>query len=749
MSDKLLCFSLNGYPLAVEPEQIEKILINKHPSRDTFVLETGVEVKSLKSYIPLPQKEESVSGNIVFIKDQKDFYGFTVDRVEGYLKLSGTEKINPRKRRAAIKYFVRNEGRLIPVLDLQYITNSERIIASEDLAEIRNVSLGYDEEAPPSEEIEEVFQEISEEDVYRTIEDEIKKKKKTHQWDSIIRSEKKGLVLPLIVNISIIVVISLGFLYYFMMNKVSIREQMIGEKISGVEEELIREIRRRSEAEIEAQRQKLEDARKRLELLQQEKDFFLENQDRILAEREQALNDEFQRRLEEARKRLEARGVTNIDEALEQERDRLYEEFLESRDGVRQEIEEIKRQYEQELRVKEDGIKQELEGYTQRISQMEQQLIEEQAKLKEAEERAQSIEAQQQEYLAFRRQLNTIYNDALGYFQRKNYSIGIEKLRTLLPIIDSARQKGIGGEMELKVEEDLVNNILYLAEREQNRIDLDMVGQRTLEAAQFLEQEGKLKEALSRYYTVYTVSSNDTYKDTAIKKADAIMDKIYKDRTEAEMRELERTADQLFKSAIAYKNSGDYEKALGRLESIITDVSVKTRNKRILDEIIEVNKLWALKEEERERNRINQKAAAELRNADKSYNDGYYTEALRGYEAILMDYRESDYADEALAEIMRINKEMRGLKLTPPRSFKEGDTDSGVIIQALGGGSILFNLGSDNNVREGDTLQVYRKEDGEFTFVGSLKVLEVFPRLSKGKIVYSEDVLKIGDIVAF
>ncbi len=749
MSDKLLCFSLNGYPLAVEPEQIEKILINKHPSRDNFVLETGVEVKSLKSYIPLPQKEESASGNIVFIKDQKDFYGFTVDRVEGYLKLTGAEKINPQKQRAAIKYFVRNEGRLIPVLDLQYITNSERILASEDLEEIRNVSLGYDEEAPPSEEIEEVFQEISEEDVYRTIEDEIRKRKKAHQWDSIIRSEKKGLVLPLIVNISIIVVISLGFLYYFMMNKVNIREQMIGEKISGVEEELIREIRRRSEAEIEAQRQKLEDARKRLELLQQEKDFFLQNQDRILIEREQALNDEFQKKLDEARRRLQAGGVTNIDEALEQERGRLYKDFLESRDDVRQEIEEIKRQYEQDLKVKEAGIKQELEGYTQRISQMEQQLIEEQAKLKEAEERAQSIEAQQQEYLAFRRQLNTTYNDALGYFQRKNYSRGIEKLRTLLPIIDSARQKGIGSEMELKVEEDLVNNILYLAEREQNRIDLDLVSQRTLEAAQLLEQEGKLKEALSRYYTVYTVSSNDTYKDTAIKRADAIMNKIYKDRTDAEMRELERTADQLFKSAIAYKNSGDYEKALGRLKSIITDVSVKTRNKRTLDEIIEVNKLWALKEEERERNRINQKAAVELRNAEKSYNDGYYTEALRGYEAILMDYRESDYADEALAEIMRINKEMRGLKLTPPRSFKEGATDSGVIIQALGGGSILFNLGSDNNVREGDTLQVYRKENGEFTFVGSVKVLEVFPRLSKGKIVYSELVLKIGDIVAF
>ena len=46
MADKILCFSLNGFPLAVEPEQIEKILINKHPTKNDFVLETGVEVKN-------------------------------------------------------------------------------------------------------------------------------------------------------------------------------------------------------------------------------------------------------------------------------------------------------------------------------------------------------------------------------------------------------------------------------------------------------------------------------------------------------------------------------------------------------------------------------------------------------------------------------------------------------------------------------------------------------------------------------
>ncbi|KPJ89555.1 MAG: hypothetical protein AMS17_01595, partial [Spirochaetes bacterium DG_61] len=185
------------------------------------------------------------------------------------------------------------------------------------------------------------------------------------------------------------------------------------------------------------------------------------------------------------------------------------------------------------------------------------------------------------------------------------------------------------------------------------------------------------------------------------------------------------------------------------LETIITDVSVKTRNKKTLDEIIAINKLWALREEQKEKDSLNQKASLEFRDADRSYKDGYYTEALSEYEDIVMNYRDSDYADKALSEIMRINKEMRGIKLTPPRSFKGGDTDSGVIIQALSGGNVLFNLGSDSNVNEGDVLQVYRKDNDQFTFIGSVKALDVFPRLTKGKVVYSEEVVKVGDLIAF
>ena len=748
MADKLLCFSLNGFPLAVEPEQIEKILINKHPTKDTFILETGVEVKSLKSYIPLPEREVSTSDNIFFVKEQKDFYGFTIDRIMGYLRLMGSEKIHPKKQRAPIKYFVKNEGRFIPVLDLQYITNNRDSIGREDIDEITSIALSF-EDRTIAEEIQEVFHEVSEEDVYKSIEDELGKRKKAQHWDDLIRSEKKGLVLPLIVNIIIIIFVSFGFFYYLMVNKARVKEQIVEEKISGVEEEVIREIRRKSEAEVVAQKQKLQEAKKTLNLLQKEKEYFIQSQDKLLLERETELNRAFQESLEEARKRIAESGVANIDLEVEKEREHLYAEFLESKEKARQEAEAVKIKYEEELRLKEDSIKQEVNAYTKRINEVEQKLIEEKAKLKEAEQKAQSITLQQQEYLAFRRQLNSIYNDALGFFTRKNYSRGIEKLNTILPIIQSAKVKGIGDDMELRVEENLMKNVLYLAEREQNRINLDQVGQKTMEAAILLEKEGKLQEALSRYFTVYTVANDDNYKKTALSKAEVIMDQMFKDRTEEEKKEQERKANFLFASAMQYKSNGEYDKAIDNLEEILIDLAATSRRKKTLDEIISINKLWALKEEEEEKKKISQKAAVVLKDAKKSYNEGYYTEALNSYKNIVRNYKDSEQVPEALTEIMRISEEMRGIRTTPPPSFKEGGIESGVIVQSLPGNILLFNLGSDNNINEGDILQVYRSEDGDFAFIGTIKVFEVFPRLSKGKIVYSEEQFRIGDTVAF
>ena len=54
--------------------------------------------------------------------------------------------------------------------------------------------------------------------------------------------------------------------------------------------------------------------------------------------------------------------------------------------------------------------------------------MEEQAKLKESEERFQSAVSQQQEYMTFRKQLNAVYNRGLNYLARRDYDKGIGEL---------------------------------------------------------------------------------------------------------------------------------------------------------------------------------------------------------------------------------------------------------------------------------------------------------------------------------
>ncbi|HEB30135.1 MAG TPA: hypothetical protein ENI15_04575 [Spirochaetes bacterium] len=747
MADKILCFSLNGFSLAVEPEQIEKILINKHPTKDNFVLETGVEVKNLKSYIPLPDREEALSDNIMFVKDQKDFYGFTVDRISGYLRLKSTERIRSKVEGSPILYFVKNENNFIPVLDLHFITNNENSITNTDIEEIMNFSLGLKD---TSEDHDEVFDEVSEDEIYKSIEEEINKTKTTHFADKIIESEKKGIVLPLILNIFIIVGVTLGLVYYMIGNKSKVEEQAIGESVAGVEEEVIREIRRRSEKEVKEQKKKLEDARKRMEELQQEKDFFLENQDEILKQRELELNEEFQRSLEEARKKLSESDVTNFDEEFEKERERLYQEFLSSREDARSEMVDVKANYESELRAKEAEIQNEVDTYSKQLDEIEQKLQEEQAKLKEAEERAQTVTQQQQEYMTFRRQLNMVYKSALGKFSRQDYEKGIEELNTLVPIIEAAKQKRIGDAEGLEVEENLVKNILYLAEREQNRVDLNQIGRETYEAALTFESRGQLEEALSRYFTVYTLGSDSDYKNISMNRAEIIMEKLYKDRSESEREELESNADNLFQRAMLYKSAKEYDGAIRNLEEILTSYPATEKAKTSLDEIIVLNNRKALLEKEEENEKLNRQAQLMMKDAENSFENGQLLEAISKYEEIIRNFKDSDQMGNALAEIVNINKQMKGLQTKPSFARSSGAADStGVVVQVLPGNTVLFNLGSEEDIKKGDVLQIFRNEESGMEFIGSLQIYSVNPKTSKGRIVYYEKKVKIGDVVSF
>jgi hypothetical protein len=164
---------------------------------------------------------------------------------------------------------------------------------------------------------------------------------------------------------------------------------------------------------------------------------------------------------------------------------------------------------------------------------------------------------------------------------------------------------------------------------------------------------------------------------------------------------------------------------------------------------VEINRLISKEEQDKIALGVNEEASGIMERARESYERGYYTDALDKYQDVLTRYRDSDYAEQALDEIVRINNEMREFQAKPQITMRGGDTSAGVVIQSLSESSFLFSLGSEDNVKVGEVLQIYRKEGSLLVFIGSIKVTEVYPTISRGKTVYYERRPKAGDIVSF
>jgi hypothetical protein len=747
MVDKVLCFKLNGFSLGVESDQIERILVNKRPGIRSFTLETGVEVKSLLEYIPLPGETEPRAANIIFIDGQKECYGFSVDSVQGYLRIRGVAKPPEEGQRAPIKYFIKSGESTIPVLDLRYITNELGVVNRETIDSIVD-SAKVKIEAQRPERRESGFQGISEQEIYRSIEEEIKRQKNVTYAEDVIISEKRGMLFPLIVNIVIIAVFAAGTFAYLTFSKEKTREQALAGSISGVEEEVIREVRRRSEEEVKEQQKRLEDAKSRLAEIQKERDFFLQNQDRILAEKEKKLNEEFSRKLEEARQRIMASGVENAEAEYEKEKKRLIEEFQRSKNEARVEIDRMKREYEEALAKKESEINREVNLYTKQLKDIEQQLLEERVRLRETEEKFQRTVSSQQQYLAFRQELSTLYNRALMQIARKDYQKGIEELNSMLPVIEKARQSGAIGQGELNVEERLVRSMVSLVESEKNRIDLNRVASSALESAQEMERIGNLQEALSGYFTAYSLAADRNFKAKASSRAYALMEKIYRNRMEEQKLSMNAEADSLFSMAMGYKEKGEYDNALNALRKIVTDYQGAARVKESLSEIQIINNLKALKTEKERAAMLDEKAMELMESAKKSYASGYILEALNKYEEVVRRFQGSSYVEKALSEIVRINESIREQGTGSSIFMVGGEATSGVIVQMTSENTFIFNLGIQDGLKEGDTVKIYRREGDNLRFIGSMQVFEVYPTVSKGRLLYYEKKFKVGDIVA-
>jgi outer membrane protein assembly factor BamD (BamD/ComL family) len=302
--------------------------------------------------------------------------------------------------------------------------------------------------------------------------------------------------------------------------------------------------------------------------------------------------------------------------------------------------------------------------------------------------------------------------------------------------------------MELQVEKDLIGSIIDIAEKQQGGVILSRMAQTSYDRAAELEKTGDLTGALSNYYTAYTITGNRNLKNLSIDRADDVMDRIYQSRLQSDAAKKEGSADALFNRAVAQKDDGQYELALNTLESLIQNYPETSKVDESFDEIRSLNQLILMHDEQIRIDELNQQAFQVMQQAEAAYEQGYLTEALDRYGEVVSDYYGSDYIDDALAEISSINEVMRSVKGTPQVVFGRTDTRTGVIIQNPAENTYLFNLGLQDGLEEGDVMGIFRKEEETLLYIGSLKVFEVFPTVSKAKVIYYEQPFKIGDLVS-
>ena len=147
--------------------------------------------------------------------------------------------------------------------------------------------------------------------------------------------------------------------------------------------------------------------------------------------------------------------------------------------------------------------------------------------------------------------------------------------------------------------------------------------------------------------------------------------------------------------------------------------------------------------------KLNQQALLIMNNAESSYRGGDLEGALELYEEVVRNYKDSDYTGKALEEIKSINSQMREVNITTTLALDGGDSITGVVVQILPGSSVLINLGSEDNIEIGNELRILRKAEKGVEIIGSLKVYSVSPKTSRGKLVYFDKDIKVGDIVSF
>jgi hypothetical protein len=306
--------------------------------------------------------------------------------------------------------------------------------------------------------------------VFRQIETAIAENRMPREFDlSVLKAEKRGLFLPLLINLAALALIAAGGLFllrYFEYRKENIT--MRHTTYLSTEGTIIRTLKEETESQLQAKEEEIASIQERLETVDQERQALKLELEAELSTREGELRRSLEEELSRERDRLIALGTSEAGIAS-----RLREIQSRQQDSIDREIAVYRRQLDAQLQDKERELletqasaRKALEQASRDRDELEFELRRQESEKSAAEQRLAELNARLQAETLLRDQSAALLADLQEHVQARRYAEALQDLESLEenPVVQpyvvdvlkqlvqsnqgTAEQGGAGGEGE-------------------------------------------------------------------------------------------------------------------------------------------------------------------------------------------------------------------------------------------------------------------------------------------------------------
>ena len=308
----------------------------------------------------------------------------------------------------------------------------------------------------------------------------------------VIKAAKRGFVFPLLVNIfSIVLLAGGGFtLYYFFQRGETVLMEE-GSAIASAEGKLIEELKKESEAALQAKNREINQIQSQLEDIDKRRLELQANMDEKIAARETELRGALDAELAAEREQLRQQGISEADITS-----RLNALETEKTAAVQQELDSFKRQAEEERLQGEEKLIALQNEYQQNLAlaEADRQRVREAAAAREAELRSQldarteeleqvtleareelnQLAAQQEKQTLAAGQLTGFYSRVKGDIQEGDFDGALENLDAIKEYLDDPSVATLPNMLQRReIELFVVDSISSLVKGEMRKAEVD------------------------------------------------------------------------------------------------------------------------------------------------------------------------------------------------------------------------------------------------------------------------------------